>query len=300
MLINVLMSTYNGEAYIYEQIHSILNQENVNTIVSVRDDGSQDNTADIIKKMMNDYPDRIKFYEGENLGYARSFLELLKMAENADYYAFADQDDYWLPSKLSMAIECLGKIDNEVKLYTSSLTFCDENLKELYINRMDKKRKTLKSDFIRHCYAGCTMVFSKKLRDIVSSFEFDRIVPSHDFVVSSVALSVGEVYVDPASYILHRRSSNSVTSKGTGFIDRIKVERMVIHCNKYENSTMAKKLLTNDSVCRNLTGKNSKFLTAVASSKIVDRFRLIFDNQFTCGILICDLESRYKILLGNY
>ena len=294
------MSTYNGGAYILEQIRSILNQENVNTIVSVRDDGSEDNTIDIIKKIMHDYPERIKLYEGKNYGYARSFLKLLNMAENADYYAFADQDDYWLPSKLSRAIERLDKIDNEVKLYTSSLTFCDENLKELYINRMDKKRKTLKSDFIRHCYAGCTMVFSKKLRDIVSSFEFDKIVPSHDFVISSVALSVGEVYVDSDSYILHRRSSNSVTSKGSGFIDRIKVECKVLHRNKYESSTMAKKLLTNNLICMNLAEENSKFLTAAASSKIVDRFRLILDNQFTCGIFICDLESRYKILIGNY
>ena len=72
--IQVLMSTYNGEKYLKEQIESILSQEGVNVSLLIRDDGSKDNTKGIIKEYLND--DRVSLFEGENIGFVKSFLTL--------------------------------------------------------------------------------------------------------------------------------------------------------------------------------------------------------------------------------
>lgn len=87
----VIMSTYNGERFIKEQLDSILNQTYKNLEIVVRDDGSKDGTVQIVKEYMKTYPN-IVLHEGENLGFIKSFFELLNLVE-ADYYSYADQDD---------------------------------------------------------------------------------------------------------------------------------------------------------------------------------------------------------------
>ena len=99
----VLMSTYNGEKYLKEQIDSILKQKGVKVNLLVRDDGSTDNTLSLLeeykKKGLLDY------CCGSNMKPARSFMELLSIAPDSDYYAFSDQDDYWEHDKLFNAVK---------------------------------------------------------------------------------------------------------------------------------------------------------------------------------------------------
>jgi rhamnosyltransferase len=100
----VLLSTYNGEAYLREQIDSILAQIDVSVELIIRDDGSKDSTVKIINEYKNQYVNVLILDSYKNLGPANSFMELLYASGDADYYAFAEQDDIWLPEKLSKAI----------------------------------------------------------------------------------------------------------------------------------------------------------------------------------------------------
>lgn len=101
MNVAVLMSTYNGEKYIKEQIESILGQENVSVEIFIRDDGSIDHTVDIVEKY-----DNINIIRGENIGVGNSFMELVyKVPNSFEFYAFADQDDIWLNNKMEKGIE---------------------------------------------------------------------------------------------------------------------------------------------------------------------------------------------------
>ena len=77
----VLMSTYNGDKYLQEQLDSIFSQENVNVDILIRDDGSTDSTISLIQNAMLLHPDRVFLMQGSNLGYARSFTKLLEIAE---------------------------------------------------------------------------------------------------------------------------------------------------------------------------------------------------------------------------
>ena len=100
-MIAILMSTYNGERYLREQIDSLLNQTYKDWKLYIRDDGSTDETISIIESYVNDYPDLIVLLKDDlgNLGSARSFMRILSVVD-ADYYMFCDQDDVWLPNKV--------------------------------------------------------------------------------------------------------------------------------------------------------------------------------------------------------
>ena len=106
----VVLSTYNGEKYVRDQLDSILNQTYKNIEIFVRDDGSKDSTVDIIKEYQKKNKN-IKLVIGENLGFIKSFYTLLELSEGYEYYSFADQDDYWENNKLELLINELEKTD---------------------------------------------------------------------------------------------------------------------------------------------------------------------------------------------
>ena len=98
--IAVMMSTFNGEAYVEEQINSILNQLNVKISLFIRDDGSKDKTISIIRNKIN-RNSNIQLIQGENVGVGNSFMNLLySTPDDYDFYAFSDQDDIWESEKI--------------------------------------------------------------------------------------------------------------------------------------------------------------------------------------------------------
>ena len=295
--VEILMSTYNGEKYICRQLDSILNQIDVNIHITIRDDGSSDSTINILKEYQTRFPNIVKVFEGKNIGYKRSFLLLLSMADDADYYAFSDQDDIWDSNKLSSAIK---KINNKEKiLYTSNLLICSPDLKVIYKTRFSQKHSSIYSDFTRHRYAGCTYVFDKKLKDIVSLFsklDIDsNIMPSHDAIISRCAYACGEVVLDESSYIKHIRYSKSLTAGGNGIIKRIKSEWKIIRAPSItsNNALLILKYIPNF-----VKSENIPFLKELAFYKksLYNWISLLFNSKMKTGILVCDIVCKLKII----
>ena len=100
--IAVLMSAYNGEKYISQQIDSVLTQTYPEVELYVRDDGSTDQTCRILEQYESE--GKLHLLKGQNKGFARSFFLLLRKAPEAEYYAWCDQDDVWRSEKLERAI----------------------------------------------------------------------------------------------------------------------------------------------------------------------------------------------------
>lgn len=302
--INVLMSTYNGEKYLREQVESIMAQENVLTILTVRDDGSTDGTIRTIKELMREYPDRIRLCRGKNVGYKRSFTKLLDYAEPADFYAFSDQDDVWMPEKLEKAVEMItasGETDGAV-LYASSDIVTDEELNQTGFHDVSDMPVNIESFYSRARIAGCTYVFTPKCRKLSALFNHIRFregaVPDHDFIVGTVALACGKLLVDGNAYIYHRRMRSSATSGGNGIIQRIKVESELVFGRKGVQSSVAGAAL--ELLKGELTPEAEEFLTWVAEYKKGGRRKLLTDKRMKSGVRLGDLETKIKIILGNY
>ena len=201
--VQILMSTYNGKKYLKEQIQSILEQQEVETSILIRDDGSQDSTKSILKELAQN--PIISYYEGENLGPAKSFMDLITKADDdCDYYAFSDQDDIWMPQKLMSAIKKLQDIDNIPALYISAQEIVDENLNKIEIKKIAGIH-SFEGEIIRNFATGCTMVMNKKLIEIIKLYTPNYII-MHDSWITRVCYAIGgTVIIDDNAYIKYRQ-----------------------------------------------------------------------------------------------
>ena len=210
-MITVLMSTYNGEKYVKEQMESIINQDigfnNIKLII--RDDSSNDKTYSILKAYEKEYSN-ISIIRGENLGAALSFWDLLKKVENKnEYYAFADQDDIWLPNKLSVAIERLKRYNDPALYYCNGL-YVDKIGNSLNRNVIRKPNHHSVPTIMAGLPAlGCTMVFNMKALVVFKNAKLTGI-EMHDRSCLLIMYLVGRVIYDENIYLKYRQHENNV------------------------------------------------------------------------------------------
>lgn len=181
------MSTYNGQNYIAEQLDSILKQDDVDVHIIVRDDGSSDGTVDIISKY-----DNVELIEGNNMGCERSFYELLKQKYDADYYAYSDQDDIWMPDKLITAIRRLEKNKTKPMVYGCNLTACDDKMNPIgLVHKFSSDDEYYRENGNRVFFnvQGCTLVWNHAMQVELWKFLPDPTVAHHDSWVNILANS---------------------------------------------------------------------------------------------------------------
>lgn len=210
MLVNVLMSTYNGERYLREQLNSILNQTGVEVNILVRDDGSKDSTLSILDEYtVKDT--RVKYYMGENLGPTYSFLDLLRHAPEGKYYAFSDQDDYWHEDKLKSALDMLQQLDlKKPALYFSNLEVVDEKLNFCRLSHTKSQFQPNKySCLAEYMPTGCTMVFNRELVDLVN-LKKPKWTTMHDIWLYLICMFFGSTIYDFKPHISYRIHGNNV------------------------------------------------------------------------------------------
>ena len=211
----VIMSTYNGEKFIKEQLDSILAQTYKNIEIVVRDDGSKDNTVAIVKEYMKKYPN-ITLYEGENLGFIKSFFELLTLVE-ADYYSYADQDDVWLENKIELAVNSLNELDNsKPNMAFGNSDYYDENMKFIKQGPRNKKTSFARALF-SCCGQGMTMTVNKKTRDTIIE-NTPKNCFFHDWWTYLVCIGLGNVAYNNEVTVKYRRRKENATSEGQGYL----------------------------------------------------------------------------------
>lgn len=296
--ITVLLSTYNGEKYLSEQLDSIFKQKDVNVRVLVRDDGSSDSTLTILdswsKKMS------LSWYTGINLKPARSFMDLLKNAGESKYYAFSDQDDYWLPDKLSSAINYIERYKDEPALYFCQTQLVDENLnkiKSVIINPYVTLGEALVYQFV----GGCTMVFNSKLRDVILRYT-PNYVTMHDVWIYDIALSVGaKVFFDPTPHIFYRQHGNNVIGQSTSIVKEWKTRIInYVKGEKNERSNVAQELV--NGFGEMIPSSNCSILNDFIKGKnsFGDRIKLLFDSRYKCSNFKTYCLFKLAVLLNTY
>lgn len=265
----VLMSTYNGEKFLREQIDSVNRQMDVTVKLLVRDDGSIDSTPDILK-----YYERKGYLEildlGENMGPAVSFMELLyKAPSDYGYYAFADQDDIWDSYKLKAAITAMRDQDDSLPLLYCSNQRIYQDGEEKELRFKSEPNHTLTGTVCGNSLSGCTMVMNNLLRDIIinpchrPSREILKI-RMHDVWVLLVAEVCGKVIYDPAAYIDYRiHDGNTVGIKRDGICQKLKrfFERALDAQKRNGRSKIAKEIVDKF----DLSEDNMKILQAFAN-----------------------------------
>ena len=249
--IAILLSTYNGENYLIEQIESLLRQTYSDWILYVRDDGSSDNTLDILSDYQQRFSNIILFTNsGTNLGPLKSFLWLMKHVDS-EYYMFCDQDDVWLPNKIELTYFEMQKLEQDVRnvplLIFTDLLVTDDKL-NIISNSMwnfwglDKIMIPEKYLLVTTLATGCTMLFNHEAKLVSLNFVNKAIM--HDSLIAlSVLSSGGKIVPLKKSLINYRQHSNNVLGAmnvNNSFLSRILKLKKVYNNNieyfKFVNS----------------------------------------------------------------
>lgn len=216
-MIDILLSTYNGEKFLKEQLDSLLNQTYSDYKILIRDDGSSDNTKSILGLYKNKYEDKISLFFEDNVGPKKSFLNLLEKS-NSDYIMFCDQDDIWDRNKLQIMYDVIKTHYNIPTLAFCDLKVVDENLNIICDSFYDYQKidryKTSFFELIKKAVIpGCVMMINRKLKDLIKFDNTDNIT-MHDSYISYIASYFGQIiYIDKKLNLYRQHGQNAIGAK---------------------------------------------------------------------------------------
>ncbi|MBP3339457.1 MAG: glycosyltransferase [Lachnospiraceae bacterium] len=219
----VLLSSYNGEKYIKEQILSIINQKiDCKVDIRIRDDGSGDNTCKVVEELIEQYPDRIQLIRGENVGYNKSFFELIKGANGYKYYSISDQDDVWKEDKLDVAKEWLDKETDDIPLlYASTSYLVYDDLVPYGTTRKKVREFSIYNTIIQNICPGHTQVFNNKLLGLLQVDIDTSKIYVYDSWITNVAMLYGKILFNNESYTYYRQHRANQLGYGKGVIGQL-------------------------------------------------------------------------------
>lgn len=210
----ILMCTFSGERFLKEQLDSFANQTHKDWTLWVSDDGSTDQTLEILRTTQAQWgEDRLKIVTGLSKGFARNFLSLACRAEiEADFFAFSDQDDIWLPKKLSRAIGLLEHLpQDKPALYGSRTHLINAQGEIIGISKLIPHDLSFHNALVQNVAGGNTMVFNQHLRDVLQFAGADLDLVSHDWWLYIVVTALkGNVLFDRQPFINYRQHKHNL------------------------------------------------------------------------------------------
>lgn len=219
----VMMSTYNGEQFIKEQVESIIVQKTTAEVyLRIRDDGSTDKTCDVIFDLQKRYPGKIELIKGKNKGCNASFFELINSAEGYDYYSISDQDDVWMENKIQTAILFLEGEEKELPLLYASTSFLTgDDLIPYGTTRRQERVFSVYNTIIQNICPGHTQVMNDALlKKIQGEMDVTKVYV-YDSWITNMAMLYGKVIFDNNSYTLYRQHTGNQMGSGKGVIGQL-------------------------------------------------------------------------------
>jgi glycosyltransferase involved in cell wall biosynthesis len=211
MKISIAMASYNGEKFIHKQLKSIINQLDEKDEIIISDNGSSDNTIEIIKSFSDD---RIMLLHNPIKGVIKNFENALKNT-TGDIIFLSDQDDVWLPQKINTVKKCLENYDLAVS--DCMVVDDEENILESSFFKIKKSGVGVIKNLKENTYLGCCMAFTKDLLKL--ALPFPEKIPMHDIWLGFIA----DIFFKPCfindKLVLYRRHSGnaSFTAGRSGF-----------------------------------------------------------------------------------
>lgn len=221
----IILCTYNGEKFLREQVDSIISQTHDDWVVYFSDDGSSDNTLDIINEYQEKLSDeKIKLVNGPNKGFAWNFISALQQIPDCySYYAFCDQDDIWKENKLEKAVRKLSNNSADVpELYCGRTTLIDEKGWVIGMSPLFLKKPSFKNALVQSIAGGNTMVLNHAAKLLIEKTPKYKKIVSHDWWIYMLITGMqGFVYYDTEPAILYRQHGNNIIGANNSFSARL-------------------------------------------------------------------------------
>ncbi len=220
----ILMGTYNGQRYLVEQLDSICGQTHNNWEIWISDDGSSDNTIQILK----DYQTRLgedvlHILAGPRKGFSANFLSLVCNKNLVGtYFAYSDQDDIWHPTKLQQAVAWLNTVPKGTPaLYCGRTTLVNEKGNVIGHSPLFEKKPVFLNALMQNIGGGNTMVFNNDTLNLLQEAGEGINIASHDWwTYLVVAGAGGSVFYNPNPTLNYRQHGNNLIGGNIGWSAR--------------------------------------------------------------------------------
>lgn len=232
MKVAILLCTLHGQQFLAELLQSIATQTYADWVVFASDDGSTDNTLEILRMHQAAWgPGKLFIHDGPAKGFSANFLSLLCNPNiQASCYAFADQDDLWEPDKLERAIEWLQAAPTGVAaLYGSRTQLVDANNQFIGLSPLFQRPPCFSHALIQNIAGGNTMVFNQVARALVCNAGDCVDVVTHDWwLYLAVTGCGGRVFYDPKPSLRYRQHSGNAVGLDTDWRARLHRVQLLI------------------------------------------------------------------------
>ncbi|MNJ13180.1 putative glycosyltransferase EpsE [compost metagenome] len=228
----VLLCTFNGGRFLREQLESIAAQSHSNWVIYASDDGSMDETIEILRQYQQIWgEDRLMLSQGPQSGFTNNFLTVLGRAcgQHA-YYAFCDQDDYWHPTKLQRALSWLEQQPaRQPSLYCGRTQVIDSTGKTLGLSPLFGKRPSFENALMQSLAGGNTMMINQAACSLLRETPADTPLVCHDWWAYLLVTGCGgNVYYDPTPTLDYRQHNQNVIGANTSIKSRLnRLNRML-------------------------------------------------------------------------
>lgn len=218
-MIEILLSTYNGELFLRQQLDSIIDQTYQEWEILIRDDGSCDNTISIINEYCERYPHKIRYIgDNKNIGCLLSYETLLQESK-APYILFCDQDDVWMPDKIESTLNKMIFVEKSYPgssvLIHTDLEVVDQNKNAIHSSfwKLSHIKPNLLKKFnylgVYNGVTGCSMMINKAAK--INAMPFSANARMHDSWISLCVSKVGYIdYVENKTILYRQHEYNQI------------------------------------------------------------------------------------------
>jgi glycosyltransferase involved in cell wall biosynthesis len=224
--VRILLCTHNGKKWLHAQLESYLAQSHDDWSLWVSDDGSTDSTRDVISDFAARHPGKVaRFLQGPRKGSAANFLSLLCHPDlPVGPVALSDQDDVWLPNRLSTALVALEAAGPEPCAWAGAYYVTDAALRIKYIAGRWPRPPSLGNALVQNVLSGHTLTLNEQAVALVRQAGVQH-VSHHDWWIYLLLMASGEqALADMRPVLLYRQhSANAVGARWTtlGQISRV-------------------------------------------------------------------------------
>lgn len=300
----VIMSTYNGEKYLSEQLDSILCQKGVDVSIIVRDDGSSDDTVAILNSYRSRYSN-IYVFADNNVGCKRSFYTAaeyaFKYCGEYGYFAFSDQDDVWKSDKLFSGIELIEKNESCYRvLYFCTPDIVDKNLIKTGTHWRSHHRLTVGESCVIQPAPGCSMIFTKSVLELFLKGNPGMMALHDSWIYKATALCGGKIIEDERKLFFYRQHDSNVVGQKKSFKQSILRRLKSLTAKRNHRQKLIQDLVT---TYRNeITQENYSLIEPLLyyRKNFRAKVKLLFSSQFKTHRYISNFGFKLSILLNRY
>lgn len=252
----ILLASYNGSRYIHEMVDSIIAQDYTDWHLVLSDDGSKDNTPEILEAYAAKMPEKITHYRsGMRFGNAQDhFMHLLRQFRDAPYVMFCDQDDVWHSDKIRKTLEKMKQIEEDPAIPAmvhTDLRVVDGELREIdpsfvAFSKLDGHRLSLNGLLMQNVVTGCTMMLNRALAELSVARTPAGGIQMHDWYIALLAAACGKTgYLDEATIDYRQHGNNVVGAKNPRSLGYIlaRISGKVVRGSIFAASAQAQVLL---------------------------------------------------------